>query len=288
MSAPRLFTLLVAATFLAFTFVAHAQTPATCTFTYFNPPSGYTGDFWPTGINHYNTVVGGIDTTATNSFEKGFIRYSGGGVSLFTFPNAVLTQLNKRNLNGTSVGFYDANGGAYTHGLILTSSSYTTLDYPKALSTALNGINKSNVIVGTEVDPSTTGQVGFKYLSGKFTLIKYPGAVQTSVTAINDNGVIVGGYEKGSFENPWSGYILQNGAFKSLPYIPLDINNTGTMVDGQNIHFSNGTTKKVVVPGAFEEFVRGINDIGVITGSANYGPNSQGNFTWKGFTAVCH
>jgi hypothetical protein len=288
MSAPRLFTAFVATTLFALTLCGHAQTQATCTFTYFNPPSGYTGDFWPTGINHYNTVVGGVDTTVANSLEKGFTRYSGGGVSLFAVPNAIFTQLNKRNLNGTSVGYYDTNGGAYTHGLILTSSSYTTLDYPNALSTALNGINKWNTIVGTEVDPSTTGQVGFKYQNNRFTAIKYPGAVQTSITSINDNGVIVGGYEKGSFENPWSGYILQNGVFKSLSYIPLDINNAGTMVDGQNIHFANGTVKKVVVPGAFEDFVRGINDLGVITGSANYGPNSQGNFTWKGFTAVCH
>ncbi len=288
MFAPRFLSFFAVAVAMTIAITCHAQTQATCTFTYFNPPSGYTGDLWPTGINHYNTVVGGIFTNTANNFEKAFIRYSGGGVTLFTFPKAVYTQLNKRNLYGTSVGYYDANGGAYTNGLVLTSSSYTTLNYPKALSTTLNGINKYNVMVGTEVDPTTTGQRGFKYQSGKFSLIMYPGSVQTTVNAINDNGVIVGGYEKGSFENPWSGYILQNGTFKSLSYIPLDINNAGTLVDGQYIHFTNGTVEKVVVPGASEEFVRGINDLGVITGSANYGPNSQGNFTWKGFTAVCH
>src|ERR1700738_1639918 len=36
----------------------HAQAQASCTFTYFDPPSGYGYGFYPSGINHYNTVVG--------------------------------------------------------------------------------------------------------------------------------------------------------------------------------------------------------------------------------------
>ena len=59
--------------------VANAQTQASCSFTMFSPPSGFSGDFLPTGINHYNTVVGGAYTTNQNS-EKGFLRFSGGAM----------------------------------------------------------------------------------------------------------------------------------------------------------------------------------------------------------------
>ena len=269
---------------------AEAQNQASCTFKYFNPKAGYAGDLLANAINHYNTVVGGT-YTANNNAEKGFIRYSGGGLTLFGFPKAQLTVLNKRNYNGTSVGNYatlgasgDLNG---SHGLILTSKSFATLDYPGASATNLTGINKSNVMVGTAT-PSSSGSFGFKYVNGKFTKIAYPGAVQTTITAINDNGVVVGGFEDGSFENPWSGYVLQNGKFKSLSFIPADINNAGTMVSGSSIFFTNGTSKQVKVPGAFETFVNGISDLGLITGSANFGPGAGGSFTWKGYTATCH
>jgi hypothetical protein len=273
---------------LAFSVAAslQAQTQANCTFTYFDPPSGYIYGFYPNGINHYNTVVGGVFGPNQNT-EKAFIRYSGGGMSLFGFPNATWTYLNRRNVYGTSVGAYGASSaapppGLGSHGLIYTSKSYATLNYPGSPSTALTGINKSNTIVGNETDPTTKHVRGFKYVNGKFTQIKYPGSVQTTVTGINDNGVIVGGYEDGSSENPWNGYILQNGTFKSLKYIPNDINNSGTIVSGSQIHYANGTVKTVYVPGSANTFVNGINDLGIITGGASWG-----TFEFKGFTATC-
>ncbi|MCU1296311.1 MAG: hypothetical protein JWO91_589 [Acidobacteriaceae bacterium] len=100
--------------------------------------------------------------------------------------------------------------------------------------------------------------------------------------------MIVGGYEMNSFEDPWSGYIFQNGTFKSLNYLPADINNSGTIVAGNAIHYVNGAVKQVTVPGAAATFVNGINDLGTITGGASFGPDAQGKYTWKGFTAVCH
>jgi len=114
--------------------------------------------------------------------------------------------------------------------------------------------------------------------------------VQTSVTAINDNGVIVGGYEMNSSEDPWFGYILNNGTYKSLNYgsnvWPADINNSGAIVDSNNIHFANGTVKTVKVRQATQGFIGGINDLGTITGGAAF--NTTTNPTWKGCTAVCH
>lgn len=270
---------------------ATGQTAATCTFTTFNPPSGFTkGDFFANGINHYNTVVGTAFTAGDGSSAKSFTRFSGGGINLFAFPNAFVTELTKRNVNGTSVGQYYKSGatgfpGTGSHGLMLTSTSAATLDYPGASSTVLSGINKSNVIVGSALNSSTGGSFGFKHANGTFTKITFPHAVQTTTTAINDNGVLVGGYEPDSFENPWSGYVLTNGTFKSLKFIPADINNSGVMVSANEIFYTNGTVKTVTVPSSNQTQVNGINDLGTITGSAHFGGTPG---TWKGFIATCH
>jgi hypothetical protein len=282
-------SLLVFTSYLVVVPVSMAQTQASCTFTMFSPPAGFSGDFFPMGINHFNTVVGGAYTANQNS-EKGFTRFSGGGISVFGAPNALFTQLNKRNKNGTSVGQYSAAGqpgfpGSGSHGLILTSSSQATLDYPGAGSTVLSGINLPNVIVGSALNTSTGGTFGFKHVNGTFTKIVFPNSVQTTITSINDNGVIVGSYEAGSFENPFSGFILQNGTFKSLSYVPADINNAGTIVSGNVIHFTNGTAKIVNVPSSNQTHVNGINDLGIVTGAAHFGGTPG---TWKGFTATCH
>ncbi len=270
-----------------------AQTQASCTFTYFNAPSGYSSGFFPYGINHYDTIVGSAQGSGNTG--KGFIRYSGGGLRLFAFPGAAWTTLNRRNLNGVSVGTYGSGlaslpPGFGAKGFILTSNSIATLNYPGAGGTALTGINKWNVIVGNAVNPTTTREFGFKYQSGNFTKIMFPGSVQTSVTGINDNGVIVGGYEMNSSEDPWFGYVLQNGTYKSLNYgsniWPADINNSGTIVDSQSIHFTSGAVKTVSVPYATESYIGGINDLGTITGGAAF--NATTNPTWKGYTAVCH
>ena len=121
---------------LCFVPVGRAQTAATCTFSTFSPPPGFSnGDFFANGINHYNTVVGVAFTAGEGSSAKGFIRFFGGGMNLFLFPNAFVTQLNKRNANGASVGQYYKSGatgfpGPGSHGLVLSSTSTAALDYP--------------------------------------------------------------------------------------------------------------------------------------------------------------
>jgi hypothetical protein len=76
-------------------------------------------------------------------------------------------------------------------------------------------------------------------------------------TAINDSGGIIANHLNVNSENPPQELILQNGVYKSLNFVPSDLNNAGT------------------------------NDLGVVTGNANY-PASGGAFTWKNRTAVCH
>lgn len=152
MSKPGISTLSLLGVFfvllVSLTGMLYSQTQANCSFTYFNPPATFIYGFYPNGINHYNTVVGGVFGPSQN-IEKAFIRFSGGTMNLFGVPNATWTVLSKRNIHGTSVGAYGSGTsslppGSGANGLILTAGSYTTLNYPVSPSTALSGINKYN------------------------------------------------------------------------------------------------------------------------------------------------
>src|SRR5690242_20750195 len=107
----------------------HGQTAASCTFTYFQTPSPYNLSVQPSGINHYDTVVGAASSTTT---WDGFIRYSNGSVKLFSAPGAASTWFTRRNSSGVTVGYYYAqiSSSAPATGLILTSTSFASLKYP--------------------------------------------------------------------------------------------------------------------------------------------------------------
>jgi hypothetical protein len=281
MNGRTILALLTVALFTALS--SQAQTAASCTFTYFNTPSPYNLSVQPNGINHYDTVVG---QASSSQKWAGFIRYSGGSITIFNAPNSYGTFLTKRNVYGTTVGYYLRTGGSSSpsSGLILTSSSFATLNYPGATSTFPTGINKYNTIVGSYTNSEGVSR-GFIYNNGKFTSINYPGAFSTSVAAINDEGTIIGAYVDGNFENPPHGFMLKDGKY-TTGFSGVDINNAGTMVGGYMIRYSNGTVKTVHAPGSYTTNIYGINDLGTITGDANY-QGSDGNYTWKNFVANC-
>jgi hypothetical protein len=121
-------------------FFCHAQGTATCDhWTFFK-------SFSPSGINRWNTVVG--TGTLSDGSIVGFLRYSNGGVTTYKAPNATQTHFSKRNTSGVTVGDVDFN-----HGLIVSGSSATTIDYPGAPQTILTGINKWDTMVGTMRNP---------------------------------------------------------------------------------------------------------------------------------------
>lgn len=236
----------------------------------------------PNGINNYGTVVG---QASSQSKWQGFIHYSNGQTTLFSAPNSSGTFLNRRNGAGTTVGYYNVAGSAAPPqaGIILTKTSFATLNYPGAVSTFLTDVNKFNTIVGYYQRPDGTFR-GLIYKNGKFTSINYPGAYETTISANNNNGVIIGSYINGNFENQTHYFILKNGIFK--PSVGgSDINNLGTIVGGHRITYSDGSSKTVHAPGSTQTFLYGINDAGVVTGNANY--LTANGYTWKNFTAVC-
>lgn len=267
-----------------------AQAQSSCKYTIYNPPSGYIYDLTPDGINHFNSIVGGVGGPG-EGMEKGYVRWSNGGFTLFAVPNTIETFFTDRNLNGTTVGWYGGKnsyappqpGAGPTNGLIYSSNSWATLNYPGSPSTALEGINKWNTIIGNAIDAKTNHTFAFKYQHGGYTKVEYPGAQQTIVTGINDNGAIVGAYQvTASDTGTWLGYELENGTYKKLSYYPVDINNSGAIVDSGNIHYPDGRVTPVAIDGAAESAVTGINDLNVVTGFAYYG-----TFEYQGFTATC-
>jgi hypothetical protein len=78
-----------------FATTTHAQTQASCTFTFFPVFLPHT-EIVPFGINDFGTMVGGTDVTP----QKGVIRWANGGL---TFPKGV-TSLVNRNDSGVSIG----------------------------------------------------------------------------------------------------------------------------------------------------------------------------------------
>lgn len=290
----RLCLLLTAVSLLTLTSIAVAQTTATCTFTYFTMPSPYNASFQNNGINDFGTTVGWASSaTDFNPEAKGFIRQPGGSMTLYQVPGSYYTYLNRRNYYGTSVGFFLQTSNSQPQGLVVTKYlAHSALNFPGAFSTVVTGINKWNTIVGYYVAQPAGYQHGFKYANGKFTTIDYPGAVNTIVSGVNDSNVLVGQYVNVNMENPPHGFTWWNGQYQTIDssatYVqPHDINNAGTIVIAPNILlYKSGAEKTVVVPGAYETDVYGINNVGQVAGQASFTSDNL-HFTWKAFVAKC-
>src|SRR5207247_3442471 len=102
------------------------------------------------------------------------------------------TQFFHRNDNGATVGFYQSASNGRKHGLLLSGSTLTTIDYPGATDTVLTGINRWGTIVGYYTD-STRHFKGFKrWYGGAFAKVKIPNYSDIMPMDIDDNGVIDG------------------------------------------------------------------------------------------------
>jgi hypothetical protein len=273
---------LVAVLVLSVSSFCHAQQTATCDhWTFFK-------GFSASGINQWNTVVG-TGTLADGSIA-GFIRYSNGRVTTYKFPNAGQTHFSKRNKDGVTVGDVDFN-----HGLIVTGSSATTIDYPGAPQTILTGINKWDSMVGTyeynddaDFGPEWTGFKMWK--NGTFAPIEPPGALNTNPNSISDTGIVVGWYaaadEAVAFApDPYHGFVFANGVYKTVSYPNAfgtslnDVNSAGVIVGswgnsdggGGGFLFVNGKFKDVLGPNGERTVVNGINDNNYVTGTSSAG-----------------
>ena len=187
-SASQVFVIAIALCLIQ-TFPASAQTQASCTFSIFQLNDLQTTVF---GINDFKTVVGEADFTSKP--EKGFIRYSGSGVSIGVYSSQSASTIAK--------------------GFMLSGSSFTSIVHPNAVwGTTLTGINKYNSIVGWYLDANENPH-GFKrYSNGSFRILQFnSGTIDTIPNGINDYGTIVGWY------NTQHGFIFHNNAWATLDY----------------------------------------------------------------------
>lgn len=169
---------------------AHAQTTEPCTYTLFKYPGTRTVSTVANGINQYGTIVGTAQDQTGTVF--GFIRYSNGSFQRYAVSGSFNTQFFHRNDSGATVGFYQTASTGRNHGLLLSGSTLTTIDYPGATNTVLTGINKFGSIVGYYTD-STGHFKGFKrYSNGGFAKVSIPNHTDIMPMDITDNGVIVG------------------------------------------------------------------------------------------------
>lgn len=267
---------------------AFAQTQASCTFNVFKLPSDLDQVY---GVNDYKTVVGQALFPYPEP-QKGFIRYSNGGVSYYIPPNAADARFTWRNNNGVNIGVYTTPNADYiAKGFMLSGSTFTSIVHPNAVwGTNLTGLNKYNSIVGWYLDSNENSHGFRRYSNGSFAALNYPGGTNTVPNGINDAGAIVGSYDGG-------GFIFHNGSWAILNYPEgttqlKGISNAGVIVgvssateQGVSFLYANGTFKVIDVPNSFSTAVTGISPGGLIVGNVNLNGNQSG---WRGFTATCH
>jgi hypothetical protein len=288
---------------------AEAETKASCQFTLF--PRQFetkvgTIVIYPSGVNDFGTVVGGAFSYKQKA-DLGFIRWSGGGVTLYDassmLPNAsrVATAFVDRNNKGVTTGYavnltndkwivFALKGSQFTPiELIIGSQVYKSF--------AAMSINKWGSIVGYYQDANFNFH-GFKRWRrhGHGFNVDFPGAKETVASGINDNGTIVGTYRVGIFPNEQRhGFIYHNGEWATLDYpsstrqtMLVGISNSGLIV-GTTIHgnvfegsflYQNGVFK--VIPNLTSVAPAEVTGIsprsGLITGL-------EGS---DGFIATCH
>jgi probable HAF family extracellular repeat protein len=297
LSAPSLFSgLAVLWLVLTGSFGAFAQTQASCTFTLFQLKPSTPNHPETNGVNGVNDFGTAVGEAVFSNTGRGFIRYSGGGVTYYDAPNSVTTLFNGRNNQGVSVGDYrdQLSLSSLSAGFILSGSHFTSFDHPKSVGgTHATGINKYNSVVGWYADANDYGH-GFKrWSNGGIINLDYPNTLATFVYGINDQGTVVGSYFDFGAALP-HGFIYHGGQWATLDYPNTPgtelsgISNAGvivgharTLTSAQSFLYVNGTFKLINVPNSTMTEARGISSGGLIAGITDVNG-------WHGFTAMCH
>ena len=286
---PRLRIFLFATCLLVFAAPALFGAQANCSFTTFDPPSGYTLNSVE-GIADDGTVVGQLIDNKT-LMPVGFMRSSNGDFTIYTAPQSSTTWIYQQSETGTSSGSY--LGSDYKiHGFTLQNNDFAEVSYPGASNTWVFGVNHNGALTGGY---GGAGSVkGFLLENGNYTSIEYPKGAVTNPMAVNDNGAVVGVSVTGSMN---TGFLWQNGKFTAINYpkskygtVLTGINNAGLIV-GNRISadrafaflYQNGAFESIVYPGADFALVGGINNNGVISGQ--YYSNAVDT---TAFTATCN
>src|SRR5262249_11245954 len=202
---------LVVGLLLVLSVISQAANQASCTFTTFTAPSGYSFA-QVNGVSDDGTVVGQLEDLNSGSFVA-FSRTSVGKWAIYSEQKSLFTWFEHRNLVGVNVGSYlDGGNLPHVHGIAQSVAGVVEVNYPKATNTWLYGINGTGTVVGQF--QKGTANKGFMLSNGKYTTIAYPGALTTTPQAINDAQVVVGSYSDGAVYHG----IIWNGSFQVVDY----------------------------------------------------------------------
>jgi len=267
-----------------------AQTPASCTFTFFQTSFKSGLQLTPMGINDFGTVVGAANDP-NKQFQTGFIRWPSGGINIFADPSGP-SLLFARNDKGLSLGL-NHSGAITLSGATVTPIALTVgaITYRAVQGF---GINVWDSIVGEYGDTSGVNH-GFKrWSNGHGITLDFPNAVDTFARAINDNGAIVGTIEPTPLTH---GFIYGNGSWAQLDYPNADatelvgISNAGTIVGNESTKgttipfiYTNGLFKLISPPNTASSSVAGMSlRMGLIVGIAKSNSGQH-----QGFVAKCN
>jgi len=260
-----------------------AQSSLNCTYAVFKYPGTRTTSTAAHGVNKWGTIVGTAQDQTGAVF--GFIRYSNGSFQRYQVHGSWSTQFFRRNDNGATVGFYiDSNTGR-KHGLLLSGSTLTTIDYPGALDTVVTGINQWGTMVGYYTNSSSGHFKGFKrWSNGSFQAVTIPNTTDLRPMDINDRGVISGAtgmggpiHVQGFWLSGSNWLIVDDPDYPSGSTELMGMNNRNEFVG--DAYDSNGTAHAILlignssffdlkVPNAVESVAEDINDSNVVVGLA--------------------
>jgi hypothetical protein len=291
MPRPRTSVLIIAITlFLPITLHAAAQT-ASCSFTTFSAPAGYSLSV-VNGVTDDGVVVGQL--VDNNTQQMVAFTYSAKGVfTKYAAPKSLTTSLYGGNATGLNAGTYQASAfPAGMHGFLLQGSQFTAVNYPKAANTWLYDVNQLGAVVGS-FSASQILTKGFMLVNGKYTTIAYPSAPITYAQAISDNGVVAGTYIVGSVS---TGFTWEDGKFTVISYPKakygtalVGVNNSGVVAGnhfsgdfGYGFIYESGVFKNIVYSGAKYTTAGGINNNGLVSGQIFFTQTDT-----LGYTAIC-
>jgi hypothetical protein len=278
-------------TLLAYSSALHAAQTASCSFSTFAAPTGYTFSEI-NGVSDDGTVVGQLVDNKTLQFVA-FSRAAGGAFTIYSAPKSSATWLYGSSASGVNAGSYeDSAYPGHMHGFTLQGSEFSEVNYPKAGNTWLFDVSQIGNASGS-YSASATVTKGFILVNGTYTSIAYPNALITNAWAVNDNGEVVGSYVSGPVSN---GFAWQNGKFttindpgKKYGTALSGVNNSGVIV-GYRISadnafgfiYENGVFENIVYSGAKYTVAGGINNNGLISGQIYFTASNS-----VGYTAVC-
>ena len=261
----------------------------------------------PTDINDAGQIVGTCRGAGVlPGPARGFLQDGSRFVTLDVPGPMQLSQntaVSGINNAGQIVGSYSPFMALFSrdssHGFLLDSGTFTTIDVPGARSTFADAINNTRQIVGFFVDINDVSH-GFLWEQGRLTIIDIPGATRVFGWKINTAGQTIGSFEDANGVS--HGFLWEQGRLTVIDApeatwtFASAINTSGQIVgsfkevhgDGHGFLWEQGRLVPIDIAGSNNTIAVAINDRGQILGSLTHAtgrsayvatPVDSGHFT---------